>query len=362
MTVFCGDNSGMQESEQIAPMPQGIGYEEWSHIGLGLRQRMVLMEALALDLHGVQSLLQSGWVPAALAIGHGGHIPLLRGISPRGGRWLAMARFRIGHTPSGWQVLSADTRWPNPMPETLRQAIVAWSRSWVNCLNLNPNPAPWVLLDPQHHAPVRHVADHLLWAGPQDLEVHGTQLRLHGAAGVLQVTGLIHLGADGPVDPLEQNAPLSVGIAGLIQSWRLGQFAMLNAPGLSFLNTPAWLGFMGPLSKHLFQQDLLLPSLPTWWCGESQVLPQAMALWSEGRLFATFPDDGLRPAPKTMHGPDLSASQREAWLSTLQEHGEKYTIQAPWPRTTIHEVVLLWGPDGNHTMVWIPDTHQGVSP
>lgn len=352
----------MREPQQIASMPAGIGHEEWKHIGEGLRQRMVLMEALAVDLHGAQHLLQNGLVPAALAIGHGGHIPLLRGIQPRGGRWLAMAHFQLGRTPGGWQVLSVDTRWPNPMPDTLRQAVLTWSRTWFNHSDPGLNPTPWVLLDPRHHAPPLLASEHLYWAGPQDLEVDGTPLRLHCPGGDLQINGLIHLGSDGPVDPLEQNAPLSVGIAGLIHSWRMGQFVMLNAPGLSFLNTPAWLGFMGPLSQHLFQQDLLLPSLPTWWCGESQVLAQAMNLWAEGQLCATYPDDDLRPAPKAMAGTSLSAGQREAWLSTLQEHGEKYTVQALWPQPPIHDVVLLWGPDGRHTMVWLPDTPEEVSP
>ncbi len=348
----------MWDTDQIGAIPEGVAHEEWLKIGQGLRQRMALMEALAQDVYGPQSLLQNGWMPAALAIGHGGHLPVVRGISPAGGRWLGMAGFALAHTPTGWQVSSVSTRCPRPLTAALKQALLAWAHGWSLSTGSSLASHAWVVLDPQHQTAPVAVSEGLWWAGPQDLEVCGTCLRMRHPPDKQPVGGLIHLGSHGPVDPLEQNDPSNMGIAGLLQSWRLGQFMMLNAPGLSFLDSPAWLGFMAPLSRHLFQQDLWLPSLPTWWCGEAGVLEAAMDLWAEGCLYATYPDDGLRSAPKPLAGLSLSAGQREAWRETLHEQGEKYTLQATCPEVARFKVVMMLKPDGTHNMVWTPEPDQ----
>ncbi|MEY2804287.1 MAG: hypothetical protein RL657_1623 [Pseudomonadota bacterium] len=346
----------MRESAHISPMPDGMGPEDWEYIGQGLQQRMALMEALVLDVHGSQSLLKQGLIPAALAVGHSGHVPLLRGIQPKAGRWLAMATFQIGRSASGWQVLSTRTclPWHDRAREVLARAMAPWAQSWMDHTESATNRDLWVLLDPlitecsaQASAPdAPHWPGHLPRVSPRNLQVQDWRLQLSTAEGPKQVHGLIHPGADGPIDPLEQNANLHEGLAGLIQAFRQQSLSMLNAPGLGFLHTPAWSGFMGPLCRHVLQQDLILPSIPTWWCGESGVLPNAMDLWTQGWLLPTYPDDGLRPPQAALHGARLSPGQRQAWRTTLEQHGEHHTIQAEWPAGPVHEMVVLMGPQG----------------
>jgi uncharacterized circularly permuted ATP-grasp superfamily protein len=54
-----------------------------------------------------------------------------------------------------------------------------------------------------------------------------------------------------------------------LQAVRAGHLVMANALGSGFLETPALLGFLPGIAQRLFGQELLLPSLPTWWCGEA---------------------------------------------------------------------------------------------
>ena len=190
-----------------------------------------------------------------------------------------------------------------------------------------------------------------LWLPPTSLQVHGQQLLAMTEQGPRPVHGLIHLASEGAVDPLEQNADVSLGIAGLMNAFRNGQVMMFNAPGLGFLQSPAWMGFMTPLSQQCLGQELILPSLPTWWCGESDVLESAMDLWADGWMLPTYPDDGLRPAQPMIDGGALTASQRAAWGSTLLSQGANHTIQARPPRGTHWDVLVLMHPDGSATSV-----------
>ena len=55
---------------------------------------------------------------------------------------------------------------------------------------------------------------------------------------------------------------------GLVQAVRAGNVAVANALGSGLLETPALLAFLPRLCRHLLGEELQLPSVPTWWCGE----------------------------------------------------------------------------------------------
>ena len=70
-------------------------------------------------------------------------------------------------------------------------------------------------------------------------------------------------------DPLALHQHSLLGTPGLVQAIRAGNVAVVNALGSGWLESPALLPFLPALCRHLLQEDLALPSLPTWWCGEA---------------------------------------------------------------------------------------------
>ncbi|MFO1269041.1 MAG: alpha-E domain-containing protein [Rubrivivax sp.] len=57
---------------------------------------------------------------------------------------------------------------------------------------------------------------------------------------------------------------------------RAGNVVVANALGSAFLETPALFGFLPAIARRLLGEDLALPALPSWWCGEA-------AAWADVR-------------------------------------------------------------------------------
>ena len=73
-------------------------------------------------------------------------------------------------------------------------------------------------------------------------------------------------------DPLELHQESVLGVAGLVQAVRAGHVAVANALGSGWLETPALLALLPALCRHLLSEELKLPSVRTWWCGQQEAL------------------------------------------------------------------------------------------
>ena len=70
-------------------------------------------------------------------------------------------------------------------------------------------------------------------------------------------------------DPLELRADSFLGVAGLVEAARAGNVAIANALGTGVIETPALLAFLPGLCRALLGEELRLPSVATWWCGQA---------------------------------------------------------------------------------------------
>jgi uncharacterized alpha-E superfamily protein len=69
-------------------------------------------------------------------------------------------------------------------------------------------------------------------------------------------------------DPLELNTNSILGVPGLLEAIRAGNVAVANSLGCGLLQSPAFMAFLPGLCKHLLGEELKLPSVATWWCGQ----------------------------------------------------------------------------------------------
>src|SRR6185295_12008714 len=69
-------------------------------------------------------------------------------------------------------------------------------------------------------------------------------------------------------DPLELRSNSSLGVAGLVEAARAGHVAIANALGAGVIETAAVMPFLPGLCRHLLGEELMLPSVPTWWGGQ----------------------------------------------------------------------------------------------
>src|SRR5205085_4838291 len=107
-------------------------------------------------------------------------------------------------------------------------------------------------------------------------------------------------------DPLELQPDSSLGVPGLVQAVRAGNVAVANALGSGLLETPALLAFLPQLCRRLLGEELRLPSVQTWWCGQPAARDYVLA--NMHTLVIKPALSGARMEP--VFGNELSREQR----------------------------------------------------
>ncbi len=107
----------------------------------------------------------------------------------------------------------------------------------------------------------------------------------------------------------------------MVQALRNGAVTFVNALGSGILETRALLAFMPSLSRHLLGEELKLPSIATWWCGQKAEREQHVAAHLDrmviGSAFSRLPffDDGGRSVMGSRYKDPQGRTTGE-WLET----------------------------------------------
>jgi len=126
------------------------------------------------------------------------------------------------------------------------------------------------------------------------------------------VHGVLRRLDDDWCDPLELRPDSALGVPGLLQAARAGTVVMANALGSAFLETPAVQGFLPGIARRLTGENLRLPSLPTWWCGEAAAWKDVAPDLPDMILRSTFPRGGRTSQVHEAHDATIE-SDPDAW-------------------------------------------------
>jgi len=288
-----------EEAERSWPLGQApliIGPEEWSALAAGVAQRARLMEALLADLYGEARMVREGALPAAVVTGSRDFIRAVRGASAPGGRWLQLYAVDLGRGPDGrWWVHSDRAQAPSGAGYELENRLVL-SRAYPNLYNAMNVRRLAPFFDDLRQGLAACAERHdpricLLTPGPYS-ETYFEQAHLARYLGFLLVEGDDLVARDGKVwvrtiaglkradviwrrvdadfvDPLELNRASRLGVPGLMEAVRAGGVAVLNMPGSGVVESRALLPFLPGLCRRLLGEELALPSVATWWCGQA---------------------------------------------------------------------------------------------
>ncbi|HAB15496.1 MAG TPA: hypothetical protein DCE44_03495, partial [Verrucomicrobiales bacterium] len=102
----------------------------------------------------------------------------------------------------------------------------------------------------------------------QDLTVRDSRVFLKTLSGLEPVDVIVRRVDDDFCDPLELRNQSMLGVPGLLEALRAGHVAIANAVGSGLLQSPAFMAFLPGLCRHLLGEDLKMPSVATWWCGQ----------------------------------------------------------------------------------------------
>ena len=360
------------ESEErkwpLSPLPLMIDAREWAGIADAVVQRATLMEVLLEDIYGAQRLMGSGLLPAALLNGSPHFLRPMVGLQPPGGHQLHFYAADIGRGPGGeWRVLADHTRTPTGAGYALENRlavsrVLPGLQSRLNIERLAPFFAdvragmaassrradPRIaLLTPgrfnQSYAEQAHLARYLgmLLVEGEDLAVHDDHLYLRTIEGLKRVDALWRRIDPRLLDPLAFDSHSRIGVPGLIDAMGAGNVVIANAPGAGVLESPAFAAFMPRLSMRLTGEDLRMPNIATWWCGQDGERARVIAGLDQMLIAPAFPHHPRGLPAGARIGGELDAPERAALLADIERRGIDYVGQELVQLSTLPTV----GPD-----------------
>jgi uncharacterized alpha-E superfamily protein len=182
-------------------------------------------------------------------------------------------------------------------------------------LRLSPSPHEnprVVLLTPgpynetyfEHSYLARYLGITLVQGG--DLTVRDTRVFLKTLEGLKPVDVILRRVDDSYCDPIELRSDSFLGVAGLVEAVRAGNVAVANALGSGLIETSAFMPFLPGLSKRILGEDLKLPTVATWWCGQRDGLRYVLDNQDFLVIKPAFPSKGMEP----VFGGKLAAGER----------------------------------------------------
>ena len=339
--------------------PLMLGHADWQQIEAGVMQRMQLLERIMADAYGPQQLVRNGQLPAALVQGHPAYLPAMHGVPPVGGRYLSLAAFDLARGPDGcWWLLSQRTQAPSGLGYLLENRQIV-SRQFPQAFEAFPvqrlaetyrtlidgikarspagagahiallTPGPYNETYFEHAYLARYLGLSLVQGN--DLTVRDEKLYLKTLQGLQPVHGLLKRVDDDWLDPLEMRADSTLGVPGLLQAVRSGNVLVANTPGSGFLESNALLGFMPALARDLLGQELQLPAIPSWWCGEAAALQDVLPRIQSCVIKPTYPYNTDRQSFEPVLGHALSRQQQNEWAGRILRDPDAHTLQSWLP-------------------------------
>lgn len=346
------DPQGLDRPWDLDVLPLILPAQEWAQIASGVAQRARLLNAILADIYGEGLLLKNGRLPPELVLGHSGYLRPAVGSQPPRGVFLHSHAVELARSPDGhWWVIGDRTQAPSGVgyalenrllvarlfPESFRSLRVARLSTYFpllrdSLLELAPpgdGPPLAVVLTPgpynetyfEHSFLARYLGFPLVEG--HDLLVRDGKVWLKTVEGLQRVHSILRRQDDTYCDPLELRADSALGVAGLTDCARRGTVFLANALGAGVLESGALLGFLPALSRHLLGEELALPSVATWWCGEPAALEDALA--KAERLVFKPADPAERFDP--VFGPALDAAALARFKAKARATPHRYIAQ-----------------------------------
>jgi uncharacterized circularly permuted ATP-grasp superfamily protein len=293
-TVY-NDKRGVEKIFPFDLMPRIIPANEWDLIERGLVQRITALNLFCQDIYRDQRILRENIIPPELIYGAKSfrremfHVNVPRNIyihicgtdliRDKQGSYFVLED--NGRTPSGVSYVLENRAVMKRVFPTLFgayrvRAIEDYPYNLLQCLkHLAPtktdDPAIAVLTPGtynsayfEHSFLARQMGVELVEG--RDLIVDNAFVYMRTTAGLRRVDVIYRRVDDDFLDPLCFRGDSALGVAGLMNAYRCGNVALVNAPGTGVADDKAIYPFVPDMIKFYMAQEPILPNVPTYIC------------------------------------------------------------------------------------------------
>jgi len=296
-------NEQPEKGWTLDPIPWVFSADQWTVLENGIAQRTRLFEALLKDVYGPQRAVKERLFPAEILLRHRGYLRTLHNLPPSEGViGLGISAFDVARDSAG-QPFVVNDRFDAPfglglalenrsvvnqvLPRLfgrcgvrrIGQFITDWFDHLGKCSPATSGAPQVVILDPSEPGEDSELGFLANYCGisrvhPSDLTVRDGRVWIRALNGLVPVDVIWKVVPGRNMDSLESENNFARGTAGLFEAMRSGGVAVASHPGIEVVQSPAFYPYLPELCRFLLGEELLLPPVATWWCGQAKALSQ----------------------------------------------------------------------------------------
>jgi len=347
-----GHEAGTEKVWPFDLVPRIIDGGEWDMIERGLKQRITALNMFIDDVYNAQYCVRDKVVPDWLIGSAKNLLEPCRGMTPPKGIWCHITGTDLVRDTNGQMyVLEDNLRCPSGVSYVLENREImkrTFPQGFDGFSVLPVEDYPDRLLDMLQHIAPEGVNDptvvvltpgiynsayfeHCFLAQRMGVElVQGSDLCVTNGHVFMRTTkGLERVDViyrridDEFLDPKTFRADSALGVPGLMDVYRAGRVALANAPGTGVADDKAVYAFVPELIKYFLKEDVILPNVPTFVCGEDL---------QREHVIANIDKLVIKPANESggygiLLGPRASKAELEKYKDLIRANPRNYVAQ-----------------------------------
>jgi uncharacterized circularly permuted ATP-grasp superfamily protein len=346
-----GDERGMEKIFPFDILPRIIEGSEWDAVELGLKQRLRALNLFLDDIYHDQKILKDKVVPREVIDRSVGYTAACAGIRPPLGVWCHISGTDLVRDGEGrFMVLEDNLRCPSGVSYVLGNRSVM-KRTFPRIFEaVEPRPvddypsklletlqslAPWsdnprvALLTPgmynsayfEHSFLAQQMGIELV-TGP-DLSVRDGMVYMRTTRGYERIDVLYRRIDDDFLDPKVFRADSVLGVAGLMDAYRRGKVALVNAPGTGVADDKVIYAYVPRMIRYYLDEEPILPNVETWVGHEEKDLAHILANMDKLVIKTAEGSGGYG----VLIGPHADKATLETWRAKVIENPSGFIAQ-----------------------------------
>ena len=383
-TVY-GDEEGEERIIPVDCLPRVLSGAEWRYLEAGLAQRVKALNLFLEDVYNEARIISDGVIPADVVRECPQYRIEMRGFSAPYGAWVAICGTDLVRTNDGLRVLEDNLRIPAGVSYMIanRKAVKASLRRLyrssrvqevehygsmllTTLLELAPSgrSEPCIaLLTPgvynsafYEHMFLAHEIGAELVEG-RDLLVNDGFVYMRTTTGLRRVDVVYRRVEDDFLDPLVFRPDSLLGVPGLIHAYKLGNVALVNAPGTGVADDKSVYAYVPDMIRYYLGEETVLANVETYLCRRPKDLEYTLDNL-ENLVVKRVGESG---GYGMLIGPHATPKERDEYAVQLRSNPADFVLTAgagPFPgRPALLRAILIRG-----TLICDPSYFTGRRP
>ncbi len=351
-TVYSNQDEGIERVWPFDILPRIITAAEWELLEAGLKQRIRAMNLFLKDLYHGQRILKDGVVPPELIYRGKDFRREIMDIDPPHDIYTHISGVDLIRDEEGrYLVLEDNLRTPSGVSYMIENRIVErrilpefFARYRVRRVEHYPalllqalrflsprgaDEATIVVLTPgifnsayfEHTFLAKEMGVEL--AEGRDLVCKNDKVYLKTTHGLRRVDVIYRRVDDDFLDPLVFRPDSTLGVAGVIDAWRAGNVALVNAPGSGIADDKAVYAYAPEIIRYYLGEAPILQNVPTYQMTDSQDRAYVLDNMERMVVKAVAESGGYG----MLMGPSSTPTQRSEFAKKIEENPRNYIAQ-----------------------------------